>query len=64
LNENCPPHIDNNFNIYADSNRHLAAWIGGSMVASISTFQSLSIKKSEYDEGADGKDHIINKRTF
>lgn len=34
------------------------------MIASISTFQSLSIKKSEYDEGSDGRLFLINKRTL
>lgn len=38
--------------------------LGGSMIASITTFQGLSIKKSEYDENNDAKVHLISKRTL
>ena len=36
--------------VHAPANRAVAAWVGGSMMASIETFQKLSIKRSEYDD--------------
>lgn len=51
LDRKCPHHLDRfNFDIRCDSNRYIAAWIGGSMIASITTFQNLSIKKSQYED--------------
>lgn len=65
LDRKCPDHLEKfNFDIRSDSNRNIAAWIGGSMIASITTFQGLSIKKSEYDENNDAKVHLISKRTL
>ena len=36
-------------NVYADLHRKYAAWIGGSMIASFSTFSDMTIKKEEYE---------------
>ena len=36
-------------NVYADLHRKNAAWIGGSMLASFSTFKDMCITKEEYD---------------
>lgn len=40
-------------NIFADLHRKNAAWIGGSMLASFSTFKDMCISKEEYDGAAD-----------
>lgn len=48
----------------ADSLRKYAAWIGGSMIGSLRTFQGLAITKAEYDENPEGKVSIVHKRTF
>ena len=37
--------------IKADGQRKLAAWIGGSMFSSLSTFEAFALKKKEYEEG-------------
>ena len=50
--------------IKADSLRHYSAWIGGSMLGSLSTFQNLAITRGEYDENPEGKLSIVQKRTF
>lgn len=34
------------------------------MLGSLSVFQELSIKKSEYEENADAKLSVIHKKTF
>ena len=36
-------------NVFADLHRKNAAWIGGSMLASFSTFKDMCITKEEYD---------------
>merc|ERR1719174_1097899 len=36
--------------VHADSQRKCAAWIGGSMIASLSTFNHMKISKQEYDD--------------
>ena len=36
--------------VHADSQRKCAAWIGGSMIASLSTFHHMKISKQEYDD--------------
>lgn len=48
----------------ADSLRNYSAWIGGSMIGSLKTFQNLAITKAEYDENPEGKISIVHKRTF
>ena len=37
--------------IKADGQRKLAAWLGGSMFSSLSTFEAFALKKKEYEEG-------------
>ena len=52
-------------NVYADLHRKFAAWIGGSMIASFSTFSEMTIKKEEYDNAMDQeKQHLILKKTI
>lgn len=52
--------------VHAPANRAVAAWVGGSMMASIETFQKLSIKRSEYDEHpeVDKRLSLICRRTI
>mmetsp|Transcript_9553 Transcript_9553/g.16038 ORF Transcript_9553/g.16038 Transcript_9553/m.16038 type:complete len:170 (-) Transcript_9553:38-547(-) len=52
-------------NVFADLHRKHAAWIGGSMVASFSTFRDMTITKDEYDNTADiEKTTAILKKSF
>ncbi|KAJ7234197.1 actin 2 [Mycena haematopus] len=47
--------------IYAPPERKYSVWIGGSILASLSTFQNLWISKQEYDESGPG---IVHRSTF
>jgi actin beta/gamma 1 len=47
--------------VLADSRRKHAAWIGGSMLASLSTFASMRITKQEYDDVHEG---IVHRKCF
>ena len=40
-------------NVFADLHRKNAAWMGGSMLASFSTFKDMTITKEEYDNTAE-----------
>lgn len=52
-------------NVYADLHRKYAAWIGGSMIASFSTFGDMTIKRDEYENIQDGeRSHLILKKTI
>ena len=52
-------------NVYADLHRRHAAWIGGSMLASFSTFKDMTITKEEYENTADiEKTTAILKKSF
>jgi actin-related protein len=42
-------------NVIADNNRYIGKWIGMSMIASMSAFDKLFIKKSEYQENGEEK---------
>jgi len=61
-----PFHLDNNekqyynlTNISAEGNRNIAAWVGASMVASMSTINNVFITKDEIVEGE--KEKILQK---
>ena len=47
--------------VIPDSQRKYAAWIGGSMFASLSTFEQIQITKHEYD---DSKDTAVLRKCF
>ncbi|KAJ7614053.1 actin 1 [Roridomyces roridus] len=47
--------------IYAPPERKYSVWIGGSILASLSTFQNLWISKQEYDESGPG---IVHRKCF
>ena len=51
-----------NFNFVLGTQRKYSAWIGGSMLGSLSAFQELAITKKEYDDNQYEK--LIHKRTF
>lgn len=52
-------------NVFADLHRKNAAWIGGSMLASFSTFKDMCITKEEYDNTAEiEKNQAILKKTI
>ena len=48
-------------NIVAPPERKYSAWIGGSILASLSTFQSMWISKEEYDESGAS---IVHRKCF
>lgn len=52
-------------NVTADLHRKNAAWIGGSMLASFSTFKEMTISREEYDSNpGDDKGSAILKVIF
>jgi len=51
LQQRAPPSIaKENICVIAPPNRNQSVWLGGSMIASLSTFNDLCISKAEYDE--------------
>jgi actin-related protein len=48
-------------NIIAPPERKYSVWIGGSMLASLSTFQQLWISKEDYDESGPS---IVHRKCF
>lgn len=59
-----PSELERHVNIVVDSQRRHAAWIGGSMFASLSTFQQMKITRAEYDEGKSELRALISRKTF
>jgi len=55
--------VKTDINVFADLHRKYAAWIGGSMIASFSTFQKMAITREEYDGTESDKHTIILKKT-
>ena len=47
--------------IVAPPERKYSVWIGGSILASLSTFQNLWVSKQEYDETGPG---IVHRKCF
>ncbi len=47
--------------VVAPPERQLSAWIGGSMLASLSTFKQMWISKAEYDESGPS---IVQRKCF
>lgn len=45
-------------NVFADLHRKNAAWIGGSMLASFSTFKDMCITKEDYDDTAETERNV------
>ena len=42
-------HTKTDINVFADLHRKNAAWIGGSMISSFSTFRDMAITREEYE---------------
>lgn len=49
-------------NVFADLYRKHAAWIGGSMIASFSTFKDMTIKRDDYENGQEQRDSVVLKK--
>lgn len=59
-----PDDLTRQVNVTADSQRRHAAWIGGSMFASLSTFDQVAITKQEYEEGRADLHSLVARKTF
>eukprot|EP00929_Paragymnodinium_shiwhaense_P113894 TRINITY_DN82191_c0_g1_i1.p1 TRINITY_DN82191_c0_g1~~TRINITY_DN82191_c0_g1_i1.p1 ORF type:complete len:407 (+),score=130.01 TRINITY_DN82191_c0_g1_i1:113-1333(+) len=59
-----PAEMKQQVDICVDSQRRYAAWIGGSMFASLSTFDSFAISKQEYEENKSDVRSLVAKKTF
>mmetsp|Transcript_103358 Transcript_103358/g.267332 ORF Transcript_103358/g.267332 Transcript_103358/m.267332 type:complete len:408 (-) Transcript_103358:2-1225(-) len=60
-----PAEMARQVDIGVDSQRRYAAWIGGSMFASLSTFDQVAITKQEYEEGkSDRGVSLFARKTF
>ena len=45
-----PPGARSKVKVIAPPERQVSAWVGGSILASLSTFQQMWVTKAEYDE--------------
>jgi len=59
-----PVEMAEDVDICVDSQRRYAAWIGGSMFASLSTFDQVAISKQEYEEGKADVRSLVARKTF
>mmetsp|Transcript_66780 Transcript_66780/g.193343 ORF Transcript_66780/g.193343 Transcript_66780/m.193343 type:complete len:407 (-) Transcript_66780:40-1260(-) len=59
-----PPELARQVDICVDSQRRHAAWIGGSMFASLSTFDQVAITKQEYEEGKADVRGLVARKTW
>mmetsp|Transcript_31319 Transcript_31319/g.71501 ORF Transcript_31319/g.71501 Transcript_31319/m.71501 type:complete len:401 (-) Transcript_31319:58-1260(-) len=50
--------------ICVDSQRKYAAWIGGSMFASLSTFDQVAITRQEFEDGKSDVRNLVARKTF
>ncbi|PFH31646.1 actin-like protein ALP7 [Besnoitia besnoiti] len=50
------------FFIAADSHRRFSAWVGGSMLASLGTFEKFCISRHEYEDGGRPMADVIHER--
>merc|ERR1712000_38262 len=64
LLSNAAPELARQVDICVDSQRRYAAWIGGSMFASLSTFDQVSISRAEFDDGKADVRSLIARKTF
>ncbi len=51
-------------NVVADLHRKYASWIGGPMIGSLSTFDDMCIKQSEYEEQTTDKETTVLQKTI
>jgi actin-related protein len=59
-----PGDMGRQVDICVDSQRKYAAWIGGSMFASLSTFEQVVITKQEFEEGKSDLKGLVARKTF
>jgi actin-related protein len=59
--KSCRPTMSMKINVIAPPERKYSAWIGGSILASLSTFQQMSISTQEYDETGPS---IVHQKCF
>jgi actin-related protein len=45
-----------------DLPRRFSAWVGGSMISSLSTFEHMKIKATEYEDNADAHQDAVFKK--
>lgn len=55
---------DTTLNLVKDRDPGQSAWIGASMLGSLSTFQSNKILKTEFEEVGEHRAVLLSKRTF
>lgn len=48
-------------NVISENNRYISTWIGASMVASMSSFDKVFIKKDEYNEVGEDRLSLFSK---
>jgi actin-related protein len=51
-------------NFHRDRDASNSAWIGASMLGSLSTFYDLRIKRSDYEENGDSRISFLAKKSF
>ena len=51
----------NSYQVIAEGNRNISSWIGASMIASMSSFNSVFISREEYNESGENKLNIFQK---
>jgi len=59
-----PGDLGRQVDICVDSQRKHAAWIGGSMFASLSTFDQVAITRQEYEDGKGDVRSLVARKTF
>merc|ERR1712093_860785 len=64
LTDMLPTEMARQVDVCADSQRKYAAWIGGSMFASLSTFEHVAITKAEFEEGKTDVRALVARKTF
>lgn len=52
------------FSIVTDSQRRYSAWVGGSMLASLGTFEKFCVTRQEYDDGNKSLGAMIHERNM
>lgn len=64
LSELLPVEMARQIDVCVDSQRKHAAWIGGSMFASLSTFDQVVVTRQEYDERGPDVRGLVARKTF
>lgn len=64
LSELLPIELARQIDICVDSQRKYAAWVGGSMFASLSTFEQVVITRQEFEDGKMDLRNLVARKTF